>query len=230
MQRPGDRSVQAPYTPAPRRARTAVRGVGFVPALGMWLFLMVLAGGAAAQFKVVAPDGTVTYSDRPPATGKAQKLQPGAVSTTAGADLPFALRQVVARYPVTLITASACAPCDFGRRLLQDRGVPFIERTASSSDDAEELRRVEQTAELPILRLGAQRMLGFNAGEWSGMLDAAGYPRSSVLPVGYKGPPAQPLAPDRAVEPVQVQPRVLPSPPSSLASPPTSAAPGGIRF
>jgi glutaredoxin len=191
---------------------------------------LLIAGAAQAQFKVVAPDGTVTYSDRPPVSGKAQKLQPGGATAAAGTELPFELRQAATRYPVTLITSSVCAPCDAGRRLLQGRGVPFTERTASSNDDLDELRRLEQTAELPVLRLGSQRMVGFSADEWTGMLDAAGYPRASALPVGYKAPPPQPLAPVRSAEPVWVQPRVMPSPPSSATPAPTSAAPGGIRF
>lgn len=232
MQRPGDRGVQAfqmTQDRTPGRPRDAHAGVpaGALRALGLSLVLLGSVGGAAAQFKVVAPDGAVTYSDRPPATGKVQKLQPGASSATAGAELPFALRQVAARYPVMLITAAACVPCDAGRRLLQDRGVPFTERTASSNDDADELRRLEQTAELPVVRLGAQRVVGYSADEWTALLDAAGYPRTSALPAGYRARPAQPLAPPRAVEPLFAQPRAVPPPAAPAATP---AAPGGIRF
>jgi glutaredoxin len=196
--------------------------------------MLGLTGPAQAQFKVVAPDGSVTYTDRPPVTGKAQRLPAGGAASASSAssaavDLPFELRQAVARYPVTLITAAACAPCDAGRRLLQARGVPFTERTAATNEDLDELRRLEQTAELPVLRLGAQRTIGFGASEWTGLLDAAGYPRNSVLPAGYKPGPVQALAPPKAAESAQAQPRVLPAP-QSAPPPALPSAPGGIRF
>lgn len=226
MQRSDERSAVLPKPAVDRGRARSVRVPPSGRCLAALLATLVLAGAAQAQFKVVAPDGTVTYTDRPPATGKAQKLQPGG-NASAGVELPFELRQAVARYPVTLITAAACAPCDAGRRLLQERGVPYTERSAGSNDDLDELRRLEQTAELPVLRLGAQRTIGFGADEWTGLLDAAGYPRRSVLPVGYKAAPAQPLAPPRVAEPVQPQPRLLPAP---MAPAPTVPAPGGIRF
>ena len=57
-------------TAIPRRTpvSTAQRtGLGLAIALGMALS----AGGALAQYKVVGPDGSVTYTDRPP-TGATQ--------------------------------------------------------------------------------------------------------------------------------------------------------------
>lgn len=197
------------------------------------LVAMCLLGGSlgvSAQYKLVAPDGSVTYTDRP--TSTATSPAPAGASrvaeTGAGtAALPYVLRQVVARYPLTLYTAPDCGPCDTARALLRQRGVPLTERSVPTPADVSELRRIEQTTDLPILRLGAQRLVGFSADEWSAMLDAAGYPRQSVLPAGYRHSAAQALVAPGAAQPqaTLVQPPALPNVP-----PPTPAGVGGIRF
>ncbi|MDP4301598.1 glutaredoxin family protein [Leptothrix discophora] len=191
-----------------------------------------------AQFKVVAPDGTVTYTDRQP-VDRGLKVQPlrrdgsaaGGSGAAAAVELPFALRSVVARYPVTLYTAPNCAACDSARAALRARGVPHTERVASDDDGVRELRRLEQTTEVPVLRLGRQQLVGYAADEWQSTLDAAGYPRSSVLPTGWRQPAPEPLAVARQEDAAAAAaPAVVarPTPPSPVA--PANPGAGGIRF
>lgn len=191
------------------------------------LLLIGSAGAAMAQYKVVAPDGSVTYTDRVPAaaSNRAQSMRAGAGGAGSTAELPFVLRQVIARYPVTLYTAPACAPCDAARQLLRQRGVPLAERSVPTPDDVGELRRIEQTTDLPILRLGAQRLVGYSADEWTAMLDAAGYPRQSMLPATYRPPAAEPLIAPRTAQPAAVE-----APRPAAAPEPAAAGAGGIRF
>ena len=79
--------------------------------------LMTLAcASAQAQgvYRIVGPDGKVTFSDRPPADGAAQPARAGAAAAPAPAangNLPYELRQVASRFPVTLYTGNDCAPC-----------------------------------------------------------------------------------------------------------------------
>src|SRR5689334_6865210 len=72
---------------------------------------------AFALYKVVGPDGKVTYTDRP-AVGTENKVQSvgsgGAVANDVA--LPFELRQAAQRYPVVLYVAPDCSPCDAGRQ------------------------------------------------------------------------------------------------------------------
>ena len=184
---------------------------------------LVWAGAALAQYKVVGPDGRVTYTDRPPVGAVARPLgQSG--TTPPSAELPFGLRQAVSRYPVTFYTAAGCAPCDSARTLLKQRGIPLRERTIDRAEDIAELKRREGVLELPILRLGVQRLQGFDPGEWQAILDAAGYPRNSQLPPNWRAEPAQPLVPVEA----------LPAPRSTDGSRPVApvlpAASGSFRF
>jgi glutaredoxin len=187
-----------------------------------------------ALYKVVAPDGTVTYTDRPPpaATGRPVPIgsRPDAGSADSPlANLPLELRQVTARYPVTLYTGTDCAPCDTGRRLLTSRGIPFTERRVSSGDDSDALDRLTGGRSVPTLMIGTQALRGFADTDWHSYLDAAGYPRESRLPRSYQQPAATPLvqrqaeaaAPERpAAPPPVVEPAPQPAPP----------APAGIRF
>ncbi|WP_338414267.1 glutaredoxin family protein [uncultured Sphaerotilus sp.] len=164
---------------------------------GGWLLLW-LAASASAQYKVVGPDGRVTYTDRPPAGATARPLG-AANAATPTAELPYTLRQAVARYPATFYAAPNCAPCDSARALLRQRGIPVREISIDRAEDVAELQRREGQIELPILRLGAQRLQGFETGDWQRTLDAAGYPRSSQLPPTWRAAPVQPLVPPEAM-------------------------------
>ena len=190
----------------------------------------------AAPYKVVGPDGRITYTDRPPSGARAQLLGQGvsgaAASTpTSGdgvasngvvlSDLPYDLRAVVRRFPVLLISTENCSPCELGRVALRQRGVPFGERTVKTRADQEALRRQEGHVDLPVLQIGGQRLRGYGASEWTEYLDVAGYPKTSTLTSRYKAPAVQPLvtvsgasdasSPDRAAE-RPVEPSV-PAPP-----------------
>lgn len=162
------------------------------------LALLVLAAPAAAQYKVVGPDGRVTYTDRPPAPdGKARisalnrRASAPEASPTAG--WPIELRQTAERYPVTLYTAGDCGPCDTARAYLRERGVPYSERQVQNDADALALERLVGARTVPSLRIGAQSLNGYDNTEWASYLDAAGYPAQSRLPAGWTPPPPSPL-------------------------------------
>ena len=165
-----------------------------------WLALAVAVGTLApaqAQqvFRIVGPDGKVTFSDRPPAASGAGAgtANAAAASGAASVGLPFELRQVAGTYPVTLYTSDNCAPCSSARSLLTTRGVPFAEKTVSTADDTQALQRISGETSLPFVTIGSQQLKGFSDAEWTQYLTAAGYPPSSVLPSSYRFPAATPL-------------------------------------
>ncbi len=183
---------------------------------------------AQTLYRSVDAQGRVTFSDKPPSTAARPVEAPPTSEVDTGADgLPFELRQVVQRYPVTLYTQRNCAPCDEGRSMLRARGVPFRERTVDGSRDMEALQQLSGQTGLPLLTIGAQQLRGFADGDWSQYLNAAGYPRSNGLPPGYSPPAARPLAgpapPPAATAPAPA--RVEPP-----ATGPTPSNPAGIRF
>lgn len=205
-----------PARPAPRAATCAV--------------LCLAATAALAQYKVVGPDGRVTYTDRAPADASARVTplgQAGGAETARPNALPLELQRIVQRYPVTLYTSADCTPCDAGRQLLQQRGIPYTERSVgSSSDDGVALERATGARSLPALTIGAQALSGFSPAQWSSYLDAAGFPRESRLPRGWAAPAAAPL--------VERKPAVAAAA-APAASAPAPAAPlpqpaSGLRF
>ena len=189
------------------------------------LGLVLTAAPAAAQYKVVAPDGSVTYTDRPPVesnlrvTPMGRNAPPPAPGLEVG--LPLELRQATARYPVTLYTTADCPPCDSGRRLLQQRGIPHAERSVGGDEDGQALERLVGGRTVPSLTVGAQPLRGFNEVDWNSYLDAAGYPKESKLPRNWpvtvatplvaRAPAATPAAPEAR----PISPPLPPPPPAS---------------
>jgi glutaredoxin len=201
-------------------------------ACGASLALSLLATLAQAQYKVVLPDGSVTYTDRPPIASNARitsMSRSGTRNNPIEPGLPAELRAAVLRYPVTLYSGTECPPCDGARRLLQQRGVPFSERRIVTEDDAAALERLVGGRTVPSLSIGAQPLRGFSESDWSSYLDVAGYPRESRLPRGWQAPEATPLVERAAPASRAPAPAAAPEPrPAEAAEPPPR--PGSIRF
>jgi glutaredoxin len=199
--------------------------------LGAALLLAASQLQAQTVYRVVGPDGRITFSDKAPMTGTATVSGAGGTSNgTSGASLPFELRQVASKYPVTLYSGSNCSPCGTGRTLLSSRGIPFTEKTVTTSEDAEALQRISGESSLPFLTIGAQQIKGYSDAEWTQFLNAAGYPASSVLPAGYRNPVAAPLVTLQKPAPAaKAEEKPAPRPPTA---PPAdnSSNPAGIRF
>jgi glutaredoxin len=200
--------------------------------------LLIAAASAQAQavYRIVGPDGKITFSDKPPAAGTA-KLSPASrdgKSADAGLQaLPFELRQVVQRFPVTLYSAANCVPCGNGRNLLASRGIPFSERTVSSVEDNEALLRLSGESALPLLTIGGQQIKGFSDSEWNQFLTVAGYPASSALPASYRNPPVAPLVALQKPQESRLAPAATPTTAEQTTAPvPGNAVanPAGIRF
>jgi glutaredoxin len=205
---------------------------------GLWLGLMLLASPAHALYKVVGPDGKVSYTDRPPITSndKISTVKPSGVTTAVDnptTSLPAALRPVATKFPVVLyVTTADCEPCNTGRSFLRQRGIPYAERSVTSTEDSEAFKRIAGANDVPALTIGSQVLRGFSGSEWAQYLDAAGYPSTSTLPSGYKHAEATPLVPPRTVtQTPAARPLATPAP---AAAPTTTrnapASPTGIKF
>jgi glutaredoxin len=200
--------------------------------------LLVAALPVHAQYKVVGPDGKVTYTDRAPSTsdGKATPLSGrGSVTSAVVSDvpLPVELRQAATRYPVTLYTTTGtCDVCASARQLLRTRGVPYAEKQVLSAEDADALQRLSGGQDVPTLTIGSQTLRGLSPDVWTSYLDAAGYPHDSRLPANYQYP-----APTSITTRVTAAPgpasgaRTAAPAPAPAPSPDTPADnPTGIKF
>lgn len=199
-------------------------------AIAALALLMLGVSPAHALYKVIAPDGKITYTDRPESADPKSKvisINAESGATTVASGLPLELRQVATKYPVALYVGTGCAPCDQGRAMLVQRGIPFAEKVVISTEDSDALERLSGGREAPTLMIGQQSVRGYSSDIWASYLDLAGYPRQSVLPANYQRPPATPVV-QRQVPPPDPQQRLEQS--SRGIPVETPPPPGGIKF
>lgn len=213
--------------------------------IGFGCGLLLCATVANAQlYKWTGPDGKVTYTDMPPPTaaGRVEETNLDGTNTRgapSAAGLPFDLAQAAKNSPVTLYTTADCTPCNEGRTMLSQRGIPFVEKTVSNSEDIEVFRKAAgENAKLPVLMVGRAKKEGYSNATWNTALTSAGYPETNKLPRTYRNPPAQAAAPTTSA--VTQQPvtssapatPVAPAEPSSPfdSTPAAGKAPPGFRF
>ena len=211
---------------------TAFRSTSLAAPGALLAVLAALAScPAMAQYKVVGPDGKVTYTDRPPISTENTVTSLGARGpAVAEVALPLELRQPISRYPVTLYVASGiCEPCDTGRQLLHQRGVPHAEKQVQTVEDADALERLSGGRDAPVLTIGTQTLRGFAPEVWTSYLDAAGYPRESRLPANFQYAAATPLTERREAKVPAAQPRATKAAQPQASAPPTTGA-SGIKF
>ncbi len=195
--------------------------------VGTGLVLLLCATGASAQmFKWTDSKGVVHFSDQPPPASVAKVERKALPSRAQGVQLPYALAEAARKSPVVLYTGSPCGPCDQGRALLQQRGIPFTEKTVSSNDDQQKLSEASGSTQVPLLLVGGAKRVGFEAGGWNAALTAAAYPARGSLPAGYKNPPAEPAAPVERPLARDVAPELPPVAPPPRPAPPPDTPPG----
>lgn len=200
---------------------------------------LVLAAAATtpawAVYKVVGPDGSVTFTNIPPsAPSGSVATVPGIAASPADAGnrLPARLSSLQRTAPVVIYTTPGCKACKDGVRLLQHKGIPYTEKTIVSAQDAAAFKRMDPGMRVPLLRIaGVELPPGFDAAAWEQSLHAAGYPEQSELPKGYRFALPQPLVPQQPAQPPRLPAAAAASvPPAPVLPPPNPHAPPGFRF
>ena len=164
---------------------------------------LALCAAVQAQtlYRYQDADGHTVYSDTPP-PADARNVQPKQFSDNVidTDKAPFATRQAMARFPVTLYTFD-CDVCRNAQAMLVKRGVPFTTVIVSEEKGAARLKALtgEQTA--PVLQVGDKLVAkGYNESAWQAMLDEAGYPKDAPA---LRAAPARPPANKGAAAPAQ---------------------------
>ena len=157
------------------------------------VFLLALLASQAAfaqQYRWLDENGGVHYTDTPPPptakSGERKKLKGNAVGSQTSYELERALKTA----PVTLYSHPDCKDlCQLARDVLNKRGVPFTEVSATDEAKLEQLRRVSGGTRVPVLVVGRQVETSVSADAYSQALDLAGYPKSGVVPPGNQAAP-----------------------------------------
>lgn len=201
-------------------------------ALGALCISTATVSNAQQVYRIVGPDGKVTFSDKPPAETNA-KVRAAAGSSGGGvatALLPFELRQIAQKYPVTLYTGENCGPCQSAKTMLINRGIPFAEKTVMTPEDSQALQRLSGENSLPFATIGGQQLKGFSDSEYTQFLNAAGYPATSILPASYRQPAASPMVAVAAAPATNAQAAPARGAAPAPQAAPAAANPSGIRF
>ena len=197
----------------------------------------LVAPAAVAQYKWLTPEGTTVYSDVPPPTGARLMndrtvdqpvLSASAADTAPAVELPYELKTVSGKFPVVLYTAPECAPCALARQHLAARGVPFSEKSISTSADFEAFKsRGFSDNSFPAMTVGREKAVGFETGAYDRLLNAAGYPRTSKLPARYKQAAAESMT---APQPQKLTVNVQRETPAGAAAAPAADNPSAIEL
>jgi glutaredoxin len=134
--------------------------------------------------------GRTMYSDTAP-PGNARNVvrinASGYADDEYDTDQPYVVRIAAEKYPVVLYTGVNCDACKDARDLLNQRNVPFTEKIVQSDADQIELSRLVGDTYVPSVRIGPQKIRGFDAASYHSALDLAGYPK----PAGGAPPAGQ---------------------------------------
>ncbi len=207
------------------KSTTIATKAGLQLALGT-LLMLSMAGASAQLYKWTDAQGKVHFTDKPPPPNAKQAAIKPSAGGAASVPLPYALAQAAQNHPVVLYTGPGCQPCDLGRTFLKQRGIPFAEKTVDSNEDQARLKEAGNTNQLPLLVVGRNKNVAFEAGAWGALLSNASYPAENILPKNYQYPqavPAAPVAPPKAAA-ARAQ-RGTPAP-----TQPANTAPPGFQF
>jgi glutaredoxin len=163
--------------------------------------LLACAASAGAQlYRWTDEKGKVHFSDTPPPAGAREVRRKDVASGSASSaeSLPFALRQPMKDYPVTLYSSPSCESCGPARALLNARGVPFKEVSVRTDEQITELNRAVGGNVVPALLVGSSVIKGFEEGSYQRALDIAGYPKPGEVPARRQSEPKPP--PEKSAE------------------------------
>ncbi len=190
--------------------------------------VLLAAGAALAQpvYRIVGPNGKVTFSDQPPAANAQAGSAAPAAALPGAPGRGRSCRTNCGRWRSATRSRSTpatdCGPCGAGRSLLVTAGSPSPNGPSSSNEDIEALQRLSGQASLPLLyhrRRSSSRASRMPNGRSTSTRPAI--PRASQLPPSYRNPPAQPLV---AVQAAPAAQREAPAPSAAPPVPPPQPA------
>lgn len=155
------------------------------PLISMLLIISVLlltAPTQAAQlYQWKDAQGRVYYSDQQPPPSVKNAVQKSFKGNVIEGGDSFVLKSAREKFPVTLYSTACGEPCDQAKRHLEKRGIPFTSKNPETSEDRAALLKLTGRSHVPVLVVGADKIDGYESGQWDAALDKAGYPKAGDL-------------------------------------------------
>jgi glutaredoxin len=148
--------------------------------LAVWVAAASTPLAAAQLYQWKDAQGRTIYSDHPPPPDIHNVRQESFKGSVIEGGESYASKLAREKYPVTLFASNCGVPCDQARKLLSERGVPFSSKDPQAGAAIQdELQKLTGKLNVPVLVVGSDKIEGFEAGQWQGALDRAGYPKSA---------------------------------------------------
>jgi glutaredoxin len=155
--------------------------------------VLAAADASAQQYRWVDENGRVHYTDTPPPPSAKSAQKKNLKANAVGTQPNYSLSEALKNAPVTLYSHPDCREsCQIARDVLNQRGVPFTEVSATDAGKIDQLRRVSGVVTVPVLVVGAQVHTTPSAEAYNQALDLAGYPKPGVLAPRSQAAPARP--------------------------------------
>lgn len=196
----------------------------FIAAVALGVAAMAsMTAGAQQMYRWVDKNGKINYTQDPPPKDAAKSVQQRRLNSSGPAEgsqqIPFAVRQAMDNFPVTLYTSPECAQgCKEAKDLLARRGVPYREVSIADQASSDTLKKVTGDTRVPAMQVGRALEKGFEEGAYNAALDLAGYPRTSQ----FTGKPPVLSSPKPAAKPAAAVPAEPP-----VGAPEGATAPSG---
>ena len=144
---------------------------------------------ASELYRSVDKEGKVLYSDSPFSDTDAVEALNLGNAPASDESLSYEARKAKETFPVTLYTFPECgSACQQGRDLLNQRGIPFTEKSLTSQEDLDNYRKKIEGGTVPTITVGKTWLIGLQADQWHKEFDFAGYPKTAP----YRPKPATP--------------------------------------
>lgn len=147
--------------------------------MSTWLSLLYLLLAFAADpalagsgiYKVVGPDGRISFTDKSPdaaagQTAEALKITTWSGSPTAGSNLEPVKR-------VTLISAQWCGQCTKAKAYLKSKGIAYDEWDIDVSDYARGRMKALNAKGVPVILYQSRHLVGFSPESLDNLLKPA---------------------------------------------------------
>jgi len=135
------------------------------------IFAIVSFHTQADIFKVIGPDGKVSYTDTEPkaaSTGKTERLK---IQTYSGAPAVSSINGMAKR--VTIFSAQWCGVCREAKSYMKTHNIAFEEWDIDKSEYAKSKLNEFKASGIPVILVGNQKMIGFSPEAFEAMRKTA---------------------------------------------------------
>ncbi len=151
------------------------------------ILLVSMSAMADEVYRWQDKSGKVYYGDRPAQDSVQVEKKNLSDQPPENADMPYETRLASQNFPVTLYISDNCGSmCADAREFLDKRGIPFSEKNLRTKQEIESFKTLSGGEIVPTMLVGKSWIKGFQADNWNGELDVAGYPKTSP----YRNPSA----------------------------------------